>query len=92
MKPKKLIVLILLLSSAFRLMAQKVDYKSGVLNVDGKDIANITKIKDKGSFGLTSTYELSSIAGVKLIIVALATDYTPDISRFQQKLLYAPAS
>ncbi len=44
---------IIFVASAF---AQKVDYKSGVLSVDGQQIGTVTKTKDAGSFGLTSTY------------------------------------
>lgn len=54
------------------LMAQKVNYKSGLLQVDEKDIAKIVRIKDKEGFGLTSTYELYSMSGEKLIIATIA--------------------
>lgn len=57
------------------LMAQKVDYKDGLLKVDDKEVAKIVKIKDQGSFGLTSTYEVLALTGDKLIIATLATDF-----------------
>ncbi|SEP00242.1 hypothetical protein SAMN05192574_118125 [Mucilaginibacter gossypiicola] len=58
-------------------MAQKVDYKSGTINVDGKDVAKVIRIKDKGSFGLTASYELDNMAGNKLVIATMATDFAP---------------
>lgn len=55
--------------------SQKVNYKSGVINVDGTDIAKVVKIKDGGSFGLTSTFELYAMGGQKLIIATVATEF-----------------
>jgi hypothetical protein len=68
----------LMLLTATALRAQKVDYKSGSLSVDGKEIAKVVKIKDKASFGLTGTYELYSLSGEKLIIATIATDFVPN--------------
>ena len=68
----------MLLLSTQLLFAQKVSYKSRTLNVDGKDVATIQKIKDKADFGLTGTYELYSMSGTKLVIGVIATDYVPD--------------
>lgn len=56
-------------------VAQKIDYKSGVLRVDGSEVAKIVKIKDKENFGLTSTYEVFSPDGEKLIIATIATEF-----------------
>lgn len=58
-----------------QLYAQKIDYKNGLINVDGKDIARVVKIKDKATFGLTSTYELQSLSGEKLIVAAISTEF-----------------
>lgn len=57
------------------LMAQKVAVKDGTIQVDGKELAKIVKIKDKENFGLTSTYEVYALNGEKLIIAAIATDF-----------------
>lgn len=75
---KKISLSILMLLTTAALWAQKVDYKSGSLSVDGKEIAKVVKIKDKGNFGLTSTYELLSVSGEKLIIATIATDFVPN--------------
>lgn len=66
--------------SAATLSAQKSDYeyKDGVLNVDGKDVAKIVKIKDTENMGLTSTFEVSSMSGEKLIIAAYAGEFEQD--------------
>jgi hypothetical protein len=58
--------------------AQKISYKSGVINVDGNDIAKVVKIKDKENLGFTSTFELYAMSGEKLIIAVIATDFVPD--------------
>ena len=75
---KKISLLFLMLFIVTASWAQKVDYKSGLLSVDGKETAKVVKIKDKASFGLTGTYELYSLSGEKLIIATIATDYVPN--------------
>jgi len=75
-KNLSLAFLVLLIATA--VSAQKVDYKSGSLSVDGKEIAKVVRIKDKASFGLTGTYELFSLSGEKLIIATIATDFVPN--------------
>jgi hypothetical protein len=75
---KKIILIVVMLIAATSVWAQKVDYKSGSLSVDGKEIAKVAKVKDKGSFGLTSTYELFSLSGEKLIIATIAADFVPN--------------
>ena len=74
---KKITGTILALCITGSLLAQKVDYKANVISVDGKDVAMVTKIKDKENFGLTSTYELNSLTGKKLVIATIATDFVP---------------
>lgn len=75
---KKLTGLFIAIMIAGPLMAQKVNYKSGLLQIDEKDIAKVVKIKDKENFGLTSTYELYSLAGEKLALATIATDFKSD--------------
>lgn len=75
---KQLIIILLSVLVSGDLLAQKIDYKSGLLPVDGKDLDKLVKIKDKGDFGLTSTYELQSMSGETLIIARLATNFVPD--------------
>lgn len=80
MKATKLIKVLGVLSALLisgPLLAQKVNYKAGLLQVDGKDVAKIVRIKDKGTFGLTGTYELYAMNGEKLIIATLATNFAP---------------
>lgn len=76
LKFKALCTLIILLTLSTSLFAQSVSYKSGVLNVDGKDIAKVVKLK--GGFAQPANYELYSMSGEKLIIAAMATDFPPD--------------
>lgn len=90
---KRLIGIFVVLLIAGPLVAQKVNYKSGLLQVDGKDIAKIVRIKDKESFGLTSTYELYNLAGEKLIIAAIATNFVPnrnDNSSYYYQFTFLP--
>lgn len=58
--------------------AQKIDFKNEVISVDGKEIAKVNKIKDRENFGFTSTYELYSMSGKKLVIAAYASEYDHD--------------
>ncbi|MNK55527.1 hypothetical protein D3C87_745400 [compost metagenome] len=75
---KKLILLMLPLFSAAILFAQKSEYVDGILSIDGKEVAKITKIKDSENMGLTSTFEVSSMSGEKLIIAAYAGEFEQD--------------
>jgi len=72
---KKVLLMGAFLLGIFPAFAQKVDYKDGLIKADGKDIAKVVKIKDKENFGLTSTYELYSLSGEKLIIATLSTEF-----------------
>lgn len=65
--------LLLLLSGTA--WSQKVNYKSGVINVDGTDIGKVVKIKDSENFGLTSTFELYAMGGQKLAIAVVTTEF-----------------
>lgn len=58
--------------------AQKVDYKNDIISVDGKEIAKVVSIKDKENMGLTSTFEVFSMSGEKVIIATWAGEYEQD--------------
>lgn len=53
---EKLVVVLIVVLMGIPALAQKVNYKSGLLQVDGINVAKIVKIKDKDNFGITSTY------------------------------------
>lgn len=67
-----------MIAGPLTLIAQKINYKSGILQVDEKDVAKVVKIKDKENYGLTSTYELYSLGGEKLALATIATDFKAD--------------
>lgn len=73
---KKTITLFLLAFMATLLHAQKVDFKNGMITVDGKDWAKMTI--QKQNFGLTKSFEVFSLAGEKIIIAAPATEFEQD--------------
>jgi len=50
-----------------------VDYKKGMIQVDGKDYARI-EVK-KQNFGLTKSFEVFSLSGKKIIIAVVATEF-----------------
>ena len=56
--------------------AQDVDYKKGMIQVDGKDYARLEVTKQ--NFGLTKSFEVFSLSGEKLIIAAPATEFEQD--------------
>src|SRR5215203_2180715 len=74
----KLPVLLLLVFSSFSIQAQKVEYKSGMIKVDGKDWAKMTV--EKKNFGLTKNFEVFSLSGQKIVIAAPATEFEQDKS------------
>ena len=69
---KPLIIVFLLLVS-LSVAAQDVDYKKGMITVDGNDYAKI-EVK-KTNFGLTKTFEVFNMAGDKVLIAVPATEY-----------------
>ncbi|WP_430405854.1 hypothetical protein [Fluviicola sp.] len=76
---KKIILLMLPLVVASTLFAQKSEYTYvEPLTIDGVEVAKITKIKDTENMGLTSTFEVSSMDGEKLIIAAYAGEFEQD--------------
>lgn len=56
--------------------AQDVEYKKGLITVDGKEYAKLEVKKE--NFGLTKSFEVFSISGKKLIIAAVATEFDQD--------------
>ncbi len=60
------------------LSAQDVDYKKGMIVVDGSDYAKV-EVK-KTNFGLTKTFEVFNLAGEKIIIAVPATEFEQDKS------------
>jgi hypothetical protein len=53
--------------------AQRVAYKNGIIQVDGKDYGKV-EVK-KQNFGLTRSFEVFSLSGKKIIIAAPATEF-----------------
>lgn len=69
----------LLLSALFIFscaIAQEVDYKKGIITVDGKEYAKM-EVK-KQNFGLTKSFEVFSMSGKKIIIAVPATEFESD--------------
>lgn len=60
------------------IMAQKSEYKDGIISEDGKAIAKVLKTKNEASLGLTSDYEIQNMEGKTMIIAVLADDYPED--------------
>ncbi len=60
------------------MLAQDVDYKKGMIQVDGKDYARVEV--EKHNFGLTRSFEVFNLAGEKIIIAAVATEFETDKS------------
>lgn len=56
--------------------SQDVDYKKGLIVVDGKDYAKLEVTKQ--NFGLTKSFEVFSMSGQKLIIAVVATEFEQD--------------
>ncbi len=59
-------------------VAQDVDYKKGLIQVDGKDYAKMDVKKQ--NFGLTKSFEVFSMGGEKIIIAVPATEFEQDKS------------
>lgn len=73
---KKIAILVLMSCSLGHLKAQDVDYKKGLIQVDGKDYAKLDV--NKINFGLTKTFDVYSMSGEKLIIAVPATEFEQD--------------
>lgn len=75
---KSRLILLLVLAINFSLYGQDVDYKKGMIQVNGKDYAKLEVTKQ--NFGLTKSFEVFSLSGEKLIIAAVATEFEQDKS------------
>ena len=75
---KKILFILFTIALAYPLSAQKGDYKDGSITVDGDEVATMTKTKDTENLGLTSTFEVFSPGGEKLIIGAYAGEFEQD--------------
>ena len=77
---QKILLVLFTVALAYPLSAQKVkgEYKKGSIMVDGKEVATLTKEKDKENLGLTSTFEVFSLTQEKLIIGAYAGEFEQD--------------
>lgn len=73
---KTLQLLLLILISSSTLQAQKVEYKKGMIKVDGTDYARLEV--EKKNFGLTKNFEVYNLAGEKIIIATVATEFESD--------------
>ena len=74
----KTLVLYILLLISIKTNAQDVDYKKGVITVDGVAYAKI-EVK-KQNFGLTKSFEVFNMAGKKIIIAVVATEFEQEKS------------
>lgn len=72
----KYLIAALIALNSFYGVAQEVDYKNGVIKVDGVDYAKV-EVK-KQNFGLTKNFEVFNLAGEKIIIAAVATEFEQD--------------
>ncbi len=69
----KNLLFIICLFISINIAAQKVEYKNGLITVDGTDYARM-EVK-KQNFGLTKSFEVFSLSGEKLIIAVPATEF-----------------
>jgi hypothetical protein len=68
--------LLITLALSANLYAQDVEYKKGMIVVDGNEYAKV-EVK-KQNFGLTKSFEVFNLAGQKIIIAAVATEFESD--------------
>ncbi|MES2429676.1 MAG: hypothetical protein V4556_01990 [Bacteroidota bacterium] len=73
---KKILSLVLLLATFSAINAQEVDYKKGLIKVDGADYAKMEVKKE--NFGLTKNFQVFSLTGEKIMIGAVATEFDKD--------------
>ena len=82
---KKVVLSLLVFTISINIsFSQDVDYKNGLLKVDGKEYAKI-EVK-KTNFGLTKSFEVFNLAGTKIIIAAVATEFEQD--KFDNSYLF----
>jgi hypothetical protein len=77
---QKSVVILLSFLLSYPLSAQKIkaEYEEGSIRVNDKEVATMTKTKDKENLGLTSTFDVFSLSGDKLIIGAYAGEFEQD--------------
>lgn len=73
---KKILIITFLLSLSIWMVAQDIDYKKGMILVNGKEYAKMEVTKQ--NFGLTKSFEIFSLSGEKIIIAAPATEFESD--------------
>ncbi|MFT3981149.1 MAG: hypothetical protein QM687_11810 [Ferruginibacter sp.] len=73
---KKYLLSLVFAVTLFYSNAQDVDYKKGIITVDGKELAKLEVKKE--NFGLTKSFQVFSMSGKKLIIAAVATEFEQD--------------
>jgi len=73
---QRIVLLCLLLSLFTGTHAQDVDYKKGMIKVDGEDYLRLEVKKE--NFGLTKSFEVYSLSDKKIIIAAVATEFEQD--------------
>ncbi|MBK6936806.1 MAG: hypothetical protein IPH18_07870 [Chitinophagaceae bacterium] len=73
---KKNVLFISLVFIALTANAQNIDYKKGMITVDGNDYAKVEVTKQ--NFGLTKLFDVFSLSGEKIIIAAPATEFEAD--------------
>jgi len=54
---------------------QKVEYKDGIIQVDGAPLAKVLKTKNEAALGLVSNFEIQNMEGKTLVIAVVADDY-----------------
>ena len=75
---KRLLLIPAFIFLAIATYAQKIEYKKGVIEIDGKAWAKMSV--EKRNFGLTKDFIVFSLTGEKLIIAAPATEFQTDKS------------
>jgi hypothetical protein len=73
---RKYVLAALLFTATTFATAQEVEYKKGIISVDGKEIAKVEVKKE--NFGLTKSFQVFSMTGTKLIIAVVATEFDQD--------------
>jgi len=73
---KKHLLAVTLCLVSLSVFSQEVEYKKGIISVDGNEYAKVEVKKE--NFGLTKSFEVFSPAGKKLIIAAVATEFEQD--------------
>ncbi|HEX5000960.1 MAG TPA: hypothetical protein VFW78_00555 [Bacteroidia bacterium] len=75
---KKSVLLLALTLTVSTVFAQKVDYKDGVISVDGTPVAKMIKQADKANLGMVSNYEIKNMNDELLIIAVYASEFPED--------------